>query len=188
MNASKRILIGGGARSGKSRLALERAVALGERRAFVATAQAFDDEMRERIVRHREERDTSWTTHEETLELSALLKRLDADRATDVIVVDCLTLWISNQLLRGDDDRKVEEALVRLVSTWSDLETPCILVTNEVGLGIVPEHALARRFRDIAGRAHQQLGSCADEVWFGAMGAMLRLKPGPVEARFGDCP
>lgn len=184
MTSARRILIGGGVRSGKSSFALERAEALGERRAFIATAQAFDDEMRERIRRHREERDASWRAVEEPLLLVETLAALDTDEDVDVIVVDCLTLWISNLLLRGDDDENVEQSIAGLARAWTTLSTPCLLVTNEVGLGIVPEHALARRFRDMAGRAHQLLASEAHEVWFGAMGSLLRLKPGPVEAHW----
>lgn len=178
MNAATIVLIGGGARSGKSRFALERARALGTRRVFVATGQAFDGEMDARIARHRAERGADFTTVEEPLALARVLR--DEDRA-DVVLVDCLTLWLSNLLLRGDDEAAITAAVGDLIEALRARRRHVVLVTNEVGLGIVPDNALARTFRDVAGRAHQELAAIADEVHVAILGTVLRLRPGPIE-------
>jgi adenosylcobinamide kinase/adenosylcobinamide-phosphate guanylyltransferase len=175
----KVILVGGGARSGKSAHALELARALGPRRAFVATARRYDDDLSARIDRHVQERGPDFTTVEEPVHLAASLASL---AETDVALVDCLTLWISNLLVDGDADEAVEariEALCRVLAS-----PPChvVLVTNEVGMGVHPETPLGRRFRDLAGRAHQRVAEVADEVHFAVMGVVLRLSPGPVAA------
>ena len=170
------IFIGGGARSGKSRLALQLAEQAGPRRVFVATAQAWDDEMRDRIRRHKDERDESWQTIEEPMDVPGLLGRLPS---CDVVLIDCLTLWLTNLLLAEEPD--IQGRIAALIAAIEAAGPPVIVVTNEVGLGIVPQHALARRFRDEAGFAHQTLSAAASSVYFGAMGMMLRLKPGPVE-------
>lgn len=171
------IFIGGGVRSGKSRLALRLAEQTGPRRVFVATAQAWDDEMRARIDRHKAERDASWRTIEEPLDVPGLLGRLPD---CDVVLIDCLTLWLTNLLLAEEAD--IQGRIRALIEAIEVAGPPVIVVSNEVGLGIVPENALARRFRDEAGFAHQALAAAASSVYFGAMGMMLRLKPGPVEA------
>jgi adenosylcobinamide kinase/adenosylcobinamide-phosphate guanylyltransferase len=172
------IVVGGGVRSGKSAFALELARGLGSRRAFIATAQAFDAEMRERIDRHVEERGTEFETYEEPVELAKLLGEVQAD----VIVIDCLTLWLSNLLVRdpAPDARALEAEIDRLASALAGRRSHVILVTNEVGMGVVPESALGRLFRDLAGRAHQRVCAAADEIYFAAMGCMLRLSPAPV--------
>ncbi|HEX7900849.1 MAG TPA: bifunctional adenosylcobinamide kinase/adenosylcobinamide-phosphate guanylyltransferase [Planctomycetota bacterium] len=174
----KRILVGGGARSGKSAFALRRARELGPRRAFVATAEAGDAEMAARIARHVQERGPAWRTIECPLELEAAFAGL---KDVDVVLLDCLTFWISNLLCGGLSE---EEALAR-VRRWEERvrEAPyhLVVVTNEVGLGLVPETPLGRAFRDVAGRAHQLLAPRANEVYFGMMGQILRLKPEPVE-------
>jgi adenosylcobinamide kinase/adenosylcobinamide-phosphate guanylyltransferase len=161
------ILVGGGARSGKSSYALQLARERGARRAFVATAQAYDDEMRERIARHQQERDPSFTTFEEPLDLAALLPRLETN--FDAIVLDCLTLWLSNRML---SDRPIDASFLERAS-------PALLiaVTNEVGCGIVPENELARRFRDEQGRLNQLAARHADEVYWMVFGCPLRVKP-----------
>ena len=169
----RNILIGGGVRSGKSDFALRLARRLGPRRVFVATAQAFDDEMRLRIAEHRRTRGPDFETHEEPLALPATLRSL----AGDVVVVDCLTLWLSNLLLRDETSTAVLAAVDELVAVLRDRRRSVILVTNEVGMGIVPETPLGRRFRDLAGIAHQRLARVADDVYFAALGIMLRLKP-----------
>lgn len=169
-------LVGGGVRSGKSAFALALARRLGTRRAFVATAQAFDREMEERIALHRAERDGEFATVEEPLDLPAALAHVDAD----VVVVDCLTLWLSNLLLRGDSAADVAAAVERLAAELARRRLHAVLVTNEVGMGVVPESALGRLFRDVAGRAHQRLARDADRVYLAALGCVLRLRPGPV--------
>jgi adenosylcobinamide kinase/adenosylcobinamide-phosphate guanylyltransferase len=171
------ILIGGGARSGKSRLALSLARELGRAVAFVATAEARDDEMRARIAQHQREREAGFRTVEAPRELARALGDIDEP----VVVIDCLTLWLSNLLCDGATEAQLQARVAELVDAIADRPGEVVLVTNEVGLGIVPEHALGRLFRDVAGRAHQQLAALADEVYLGAVGMMLRIKPGPVE-------
>jgi adenosylcobinamide kinase/adenosylcobinamide-phosphate guanylyltransferase len=177
-SARRVVLIGGGVRCGKSRLALELGMALGHQRALVATAQAFDEEMRERIARHRHERGDSFSTVEEPYDLIATLERL---APCDVVVVDCLTLWQSNLLLRGDDDAQILRATADLVDAIGRLPFHLLLVTNEVGMGIVPESRLGRRFRDLAGMLHQRLIPLATHIFFGVLGVMIRLRPAPVD-------
>jgi adenosylcobinamide kinase/adenosylcobinamide-phosphate guanylyltransferase len=170
------ILVGGGARSGKSAFALARASELGARRAFVATAQAFDAEMRARIAAHVAERGDAFRTYEAPHALPEALAEIDAD----VIVVDCLTLWLSNLLLQDRTSDQVAAEVERLAAVLERRRTNVVLVTNEVGMGIVPDNALARTFRDVAGRAHQRLAALADEIHFAALGVLLRLHPEPV--------
>jgi adenosylcobinamide kinase/adenosylcobinamide-phosphate guanylyltransferase len=173
------VFIAGGARSGKSRYALARASRLGRRRLFVATAEAFDDEMRERIARHRQERGAAFDTLEEPL---ALPEAIASDRDHDVIVIDCLTLWLSNLLMRGPADLEGPNQRVdALIEALRGRRAHIVLVSNEVGMGLVPETPLGRLFRDLAGSAHQRLGAIADEIYLAAMGVVLRLAPGPLE-------
>ncbi len=168
-------------RSGKSAFALERARELGSRRVFVATGEALDDEMRTRVALHREERGPDFRTIEEPREIVAALSRVDT---ADVVVIDCMTLWLSNLMLEGLSDASIVARVNDLCEALVQRRFHALIVTNEVGLGIVPENALARRFRDVVGRSHQRLGAVADEVYFGVMGQLLRLKPAPVEAVF----
>lgn len=163
------ILVGGGSRSGKSRYALELAKQQGARLAFVATAQAFDGEMSDRIRKHREERDGAFTTLEEPLEVAAALER--AGRDYDVIVVDCLTLWVSNLML-SDREIPTEE----LIAAVRAIPATVIFVSNEVGCGIVPENAMARRFRDLAGSLNQRVAAAASEVYWMAFGIPFKVK------------
>jgi adenosylcobinamide kinase/adenosylcobinamide-phosphate guanylyltransferase len=160
-------LVGGGARSGKSRHALALARQTGPRLAFIATAQAYDAEMRDRIALHRAERGPEFTTFEEPHDHAAVLDREAAN--FDAIVVDCLTLWLTNVMLAGaapPDPLPIAAASSARV----------ILVTNEVGCGIVPDNALAREFRDRAGRLNQQAAEAAAEVWWMVFGLPLRVK------------
>jgi adenosylcobinamide kinase/adenosylcobinamide-phosphate guanylyltransferase len=172
------ILIGGGVRTGKSALALARAQELGTRRVFIATAQAFDPEMHARIDAHKAERGAAFTTLEAPFALTEALEQ--AAREGDVVVVDCLTFWISNLLMRGDSQSHVLEEVEHFACALERRALHAIVVTNEVGMGVVPESALGRAFRDVMGRAHQRLAACADEVFFSALGLMLRLKPEPL--------
>jgi adenosylcobinamide kinase / adenosylcobinamide-phosphate guanylyltransferase len=183
---TKIILVGGGARSGKSRFAMDYARTLGERRLFVATAQAFDAEMGERIARHREERGLAFTTVEEPVQLARVMREATA---MDVVLVDCLTLWLSNLLLQGRSPDDIERDVDEVVTALRLRRHHVVLVSNEVGFGIVPENALGRAFRDIAGRTHQRLVAEADEVYLAAMGLLVRLIPAPVKAfRPGELP
>ena len=176
MTEARIVLVGGGVRSGKSAFALALARKLGSRKVFVATAQGLDSEMRERIERHREERAAEFETFEEPAAVPELLQRTHAD----VVVVDCLTLWISNMLLRDASDADIAARVSELVAVLGARRFHAVLVSNEVGMGVVPEHALGRRFRDCVGRAHQVLAARCDELYFGALGGMLRLKPAPI--------
>lgn len=177
MTAKRLILVGGGARSGKSAFALTLARQLGRRRLFLATAQAGDDEMRRRIELHRQGRGDDFHTVEEPL---AVPEALAAARDFDVALLDCLTLWLANLLHEAADPEAAWRRVEVLAAALRARPCHAVVVTNEVGLGLVPETPLGRAFRDLAGRAHQRLGALADEVYFGALGTMLRLKPGPV--------
>lgn len=170
------VLVGGGVRSGKSAYATELAMQLGARRVLVATAQALDDEMAARIAAHRAERGDRFVTVEEPLDLAGVLLSIDAD----VVVVDCLTLWISNLLLRGEGLPAIAARVDRVAEVLARRRFHAILVTNEVGMGLVPESALGRAFRDAAGRTHQRLARDADRVYLAALGCVLRLRPAPL--------
>ncbi|MFN3280985.1 MAG: bifunctional adenosylcobinamide kinase/adenosylcobinamide-phosphate guanylyltransferase [Tabrizicola sp.] len=151
-------LVIGGARSGKSAFAEGLVTGSGCPRRYIATAEAWDDEMRDRIARHRADRGTGWITVEAPLDLSAALA---AVRAEEAVLVDCATLWLTNHLL-ADHDIAAETA--RLLSALSACPAPVVIVSNETGWGIVPENALARRFRDEQGRLNQRLAAEADLV------------------------
>ena len=162
-------LVLGGARSGKSRYAEARITALPPPWVYVATGAAHDDEMRRRIAEHRARREASWQTVEAPLELAAALDA--ADRAP--VLVDCLTLWLTNLIL-GEHD--VARATQSLEQALGRRRMPTVLVASEVGLGIVPENALARRFRDEAGLLHQRIAVSATDVVLVVAGLPLTLK------------
>jgi adenosylcobinamide kinase / adenosylcobinamide-phosphate guanylyltransferase len=162
------ILITGGARSGKSTKALSLAAPYGEK-LFVATAEALDDEMRARIDRHRAERGEAWKTIEEPLDLARAM-RIDPDA---VAIVDCMTLWVSNAMAANLD---IEGALDDFIAAARQRRAPVIVVTNEVGMGIVPVYESARRFRDLAGLTNQRVAAAADEVWLMVCGIGMSLK------------
>jgi adenosylcobinamide kinase/adenosylcobinamide-phosphate guanylyltransferase len=170
-------LVGGGARSGKSAFATRLALGCGERRVFVATAVPFDGEMRERIARHVEERGTAFATVEAPLDLEAAVARIEG---ADVVLIDCLTLWLSNLLLDGAAPDAVEARVDALARALAAAPFDSVLVTNEVGMGLVPDTPLGRVFRDVAGRAHQRLARSASSIYLAALGVVLRLRPGPV--------
>lgn len=164
------VLVGGGARSGKSRWALERARKRGGRLVYIATAEALDDEMSARIAKHRAERDSAFQTIEEPLDLARALRSADGD----AIVIDCLTLWLSNRMHASLDQAldQTEDAIAAAAAQKAEV----IVVTNEVGCGIVPENALAREFRDLAGIMNQRFAEAADEVYWMVFGQPLRVK------------
>ena len=169
------LFILGGARSGKTRRALAAAEDLHARRGlapvYIATAQAFDDEMRARIDAHKAERDAHWTTVEAPMDLpDAIAREASAER---VLLVDCLTLWTSNLMLAEQD---MAGPTAALIAALDGAAGPVVVVSNEVGLSIVPENALARRFRDEAGWINQRVAAAADQVEFVAAGLPLRLK------------
>jgi adenosylcobinamide kinase/adenosylcobinamide-phosphate guanylyltransferase len=164
------ILITGGARSGKSTRAEVRTRDFAGQPIYLATAEALDAEMSERIARHRARRGPEWIAHEVPLELAQAIIATDGGGAR---LVDCLTLWLSN-LIHAERDVELETS--RLARTLSAQRSPVVLVTNEVGLGIVPDNALARRFRDAAGVMNQTIAGVAEEVEFVVAGLPMRVK------------
>jgi adenosylcobinamide kinase/adenosylcobinamide-phosphate guanylyltransferase len=175
--AQKTILVTGGARSGKSRYAEQRTQELGERRLYIATAEAKDEEMAQRIAAHQKRRGNQWITVEEPVELAAALAARRG--GTDCALVDCLTLWLSNLMLRRDE-KYVQEKVEELLQTVPRLDFHLVLVTNEVGLGIVPDNFLARQFRDLAGWANQQVATLATEVIIMVAGIPMVVKKSTV--------
>jgi adenosylcobinamide kinase / adenosylcobinamide-phosphate guanylyltransferase len=173
--AKQIILVTGGARSGKSRYAEQRAAELGSRLLYVATAEAKDEEMAQRVAEHKKRRGNDWAVVEEPVELiEALLARRGQ---TDCALVDCLTLWLSN-LLIWHDGKYVEEKLEQLLDALPQLDFHVIFVTNEVGWGIVPDNSLARQFRDLAGWANQRIAAAASEIILTVAGVPLIVKKG----------
>lgn len=162
----------GGARSGKSRLAQARAEATSGELVFVATAEALDVEMQERIARHRADRGPRWRTVEAPRDLPEVIRRECAPGR--VVLVDCLTLWLSNVLLSGEDVAVASRELLSAIAEQGG--GTLLLVSNEVGMGIVPETALGRRFRDEAGRLNQSVAAVVDEVLLVVAGIAVRMK------------
>ena len=166
-------LILGGARSGKSRLAEQTAINTQLAVTYVATAQALDPEMHSRIAHHQNQRPAHWPLIEEPLFLANALKKID--QSNQIILVDCLTLWLTNLLLL--DDQTVQQfECEQLLKVLPTLESEIILVSNETGLGVVPLGEISRRFVDEAGRLHQALGQIADKVVFCVAGFPMILK------------
>lgn len=169
---SGHVLILGGARSGKTSFAERMAMRAGETPLYLATAQALDGEMLERVKLHQQQRHKRFATLEEPLALSTALKA--AAREHDVILVDCITLWITNML---GANREVAAAIEELGAVLTQIDSArVILVSNEVGLGIVPDNPLARTFRDLSGATHQRLAEICDEVHFVIAGLPMTLK------------
>jgi adenosylcobinamide kinase/adenosylcobinamide-phosphate guanylyltransferase len=173
-NNFRHALILGGARSGKSSYALELARQFSSPRLYLATAEAGDEEMAARIAQHRQDRGEGWDTWEAPLNLAEAIAQ--AQGRYQVILADCLTLWLSNRLIRGGDQAGLKAVCVELVSALKQAATPTILVSNEVGWGIVPENPLAREFRDWAGWLHQLLAAESDLVVLLVAGLPLTLK------------
>jgi adenosylcobinamide kinase/adenosylcobinamide-phosphate guanylyltransferase len=178
---AKIILITGGARSGKSSYALERAEAISSNRLFVATCPKIDSEMSERVRRHQEERNgRGWITVENEINLGAVFKERTA--GIDVVLIDCITLWVNNILFAHDsegsavDDHFISELCSKWLQTTKHFTGTVICVTNEVGLGIVPDNPLARRYRDLVGTCNQLIGRNASEVVLVSCGIPLVLK------------
>lgn len=163
-------LVIGGARSGKSTFAENLVCASARPRRYIATAEAWDDEMRARIARHRADRGPEWTTVEAPLDLAAAL---GAARAGEAVLVDCATLWLTNHLLAEHD---LGDEIARLLDALAACAAPVVIVSNETGWGIVPENALARRFRDEQGRLNQRLAAEAGLVVTVIAGLPLVLK------------
>jgi adenosylcobinamide kinase/adenosylcobinamide-phosphate guanylyltransferase len=179
MSAARIALVGGGVRSGKSAFAVRLGEQLGERRAFIATAIASDEEMGERIARHRRERGDRFQTHEEPYALPDRLRSLEDQ---DVVVVDCLTLWIANLLRRKDTVDQILERVDELVHVLQARRFHAVLVTNEVGMSVHPETALGRRFQEVTGWAHQRVSRAADDIYLAVLGTILHVHPSALTA------
>jgi len=175
--AKKLIFVLGGARSGKSRFAQKMAGEIDGQVLFVATAEAGDEEMRARIAAHRQSRPASWRTMEITSGVGQKLKAGAGDAR--VILIDCLTLLIANVMgsgSAGDAEKRVQAEIEELIAAANTLAASVIIVSNEVGLGLVPDNRLGRDFRDIAGRANQLVAGAATDVYFMMAGLPLKLK------------
>lgn len=164
-------LVLGGARSGKSRFAEQLCRDSGLNLHYIATGRAWDAEMEARIAAHRADRGPDWTTHEAPIGLVEALAAVDDPGA--VVLVDCLTLWVTNLMMEERAGAEEFEALARAVAT---AKSRIVLVSNEVGLGIVPDNKMAREFRDHAGRLHQRIAEVAEQVYFVAAGLPLKMK------------
>jgi adenosylcobinamide kinase/adenosylcobinamide-phosphate guanylyltransferase len=167
-------LVLGGCKSGKSRYAIDLAEQVGDRRLFMATCVPHDEEMQLRVARHQEERSDSWRTIEVPLELSESIAAHGNEG--NVLLVDCLTLWITNLLMVSEDEAHVTQQVDRLADVLGLVSCPVVLVSNEVGAGIVPENRLARLFRDIAGIANQKIAAVSDRVVWMVAGIPVVVK------------
>jgi adenosylcobinamide kinase/adenosylcobinamide-phosphate guanylyltransferase len=161
----------GGSRSGKSSFALKRASAISGPKAFIATAQALDDEMKERIERHKLQRSPAWMTFEEHIAIPSVIGGMR--NKYDVVLVDCLTLWLSNLMMNNAD---VETEIGSFLSAATACPASLFVVSNEVGMGIVPDNALARKFRDMAGTLNRRVAELADEVYLVTAGIPMKIK------------
>ncbi|MEA2039600.1 MAG: bifunctional adenosylcobinamide kinase/adenosylcobinamide-phosphate guanylyltransferase [Thermodesulfobacteriota bacterium] len=169
------IFVIGGCRSGKSRHALELAEqAGGSNKIFIATCVPRDDEMKQRVELHQRHRGTGWTTIEVPVHLGESI--IENNRKADVIIVDCLTLWISNLLMETDDEEEIAGHIHGLIKSLERAQCTVVLVSNEVGTGIVPENSLSRLFRDIAGFANQDVAACSDRVIWMVAGIPVTIK------------
>jgi len=167
-------LITGGTRSGKSRFAVELAKTLSGRIAYIATCGAADLEMRQRIARHRRARPKHWRTIEHPSDPATTLTQLN--RKVQGVIFDCLTMYISELLVQGRSDAAIQQKVHRLCRAIRTVSYPVFMVTNEVGWGVVPEHELGRRFRDVAGLANQIAAEAADQVFLLVAGIPLGMK------------
>ncbi|MEG6585513.1 bifunctional adenosylcobinamide kinase/adenosylcobinamide-phosphate guanylyltransferase [Dendrosporobacter sp. 1207_IL3150] len=179
--AKKIILVTGGARSGKSLFAEQYATVKGKNIAYIATAQAYDQEMKERINLHRKRRPDNWYTYESPYNAESTVT--EASKTCDTILFDCLTIYTSNLLLDPKAPSEREERytyVMQAVSSFTESIANCdsnvIIVTNEVGMGIVPENALAREYRDLAGAVNQKIAANADEVYLVVSGIPVNIK------------
>ena len=170
-------LVLGGARSGKSRYAVEQAAQSGPRVAFLATARALDGDMAARIARHRADRPARFTTVEEPQEIVAACRR--AATAHDLILVDCATVWVANLMERGDDDAAVLASADDLARLQRERVVSLLIVSNEVGEGVHPSTALGRRYRDLLGSVNQRLAAAADRVTLMVAGLPMTVKDVP---------
>ena len=182
----KLVLITGGARSGKSSLAEQLALSAAGPATYIATAAVLDEEMALRVKLHQQRRPQNWSTVEETLDLVGALAKVPEKTAT--VILDCLTIWLTNQLLKNYDEEDTTESRIVAIEEKIQAELTCfcaaaaakpyrtVVVTNEVGCGVVPAYPLGRVFRDIAGRANQLVARAADSVWLAVCGYPLCVK------------
>jgi adenosylcobinamide kinase/adenosylcobinamide-phosphate guanylyltransferase len=168
------IFVTGGCRSGKSQFALDYANRRFQKKLYLATCEALDEEMVRRIEHHQLRRGSDWQTVEEPIEIAEAIKQHEND--VEVILLDCLTLWLSNLLMRKKDDREIMNELSRLVDTVSQGQTSFVFVSNEVGMGLVPTEPLGRRFRDLSGMTNQKIAEVAQMVVFMVSGIPIFLK------------
>ena len=175
MTDTDKILVLGGCRSGKSSHALQLAETMGRRRVFVATCVPHDDEMQDRVDRHRRERSDTWRTLEIPINLAEAIR--DHSPVADVILVDCLTLWLNNLLMQTQDTNQMLRAIDELAEAVKTAPHAVILVSNEVGTGIVPENRLARLYRDLAGWTNQAIAAACDRVIWTVAGIPVTIKP-----------
>lgn len=176
-------LVTGGARSGKSRYAVETALAF-DARVFIATAIAFDEGMEARIAAHRVERADRFVTIEESHDLAGALRRVPPE--TDIVLIDCMTVWLGNLMHRHGDLHDTFPEVAPFLEGLSARPFNVIVVTNEVGDGIVPENNMARRFRDLAGRLNQDIAHIADTVVLTVCGIPTCIKGVPIAPRLGE--
>jgi len=172
LGTGKMVFVIGGARSGKSAYALKLAGGLPGPRRYIATARALDSEMASRVARHRQERGDGWETIEEPRSIATVLDGLEGG----VALVDCLTLWLTNLLGAGLDDEAIEAEAKTLFEAAAGSSADVVVVSNEVGLGIVPDNPLGRRFRDLAGTVNRMAAEAASEVYFLAAGLPMKMK------------
>lgn len=173
----EKIFIIGGCRSGKSSHGLDLAMNnIKSEKIFIATCTPYDDEMRQRIEKHQAERSKDWITVEEPVDIAKVIRRYKSQPDT-LILIDCLTLWITNLILEKDDQDYIQAHVKELASAVQKAENKIILVSNEVGCGIVPENSLARHFRDAAGFANQSIAAVADRVIWMVAGIPVTIKP-----------
>jgi len=168
------IFITGGCRSGKSRYALHYANQHFSRKLFMATCEALDEEMVRRIENHKKVRGPEWQTIEEPIEIVRKIR--ECGRGGEVILIDCLTLWLYNLLMKWDNDLKIIDETEKLIETIKQSPASLILVSNEVGMGIVPADALSRRYRDLLGTMNQRIAGALDTVIFMVSGIPIFLK------------
>ncbi len=172
----------GGARSGKSSFALNEVSEMKGLKAYIATAEALDDEMMDRIQQHKNDRGQEWGNYEEPVNIAELISKIK-DKY-EIIVLDCLTLWLSNLLTRTEDTdagkRTAEKSIEELVVEFKNLKHSSVaalyIVSNEVGMGIVPDNPLAREFRDLTGFMHQKVAETADDVYMVTAGIPIKIK------------
>ncbi len=168
------IFITGGCRSGKSQFALDYANRHFHKKLYLATCEALDEEMAKRIEDHKKKRGLDWNTIEEPIKIADAIRQ--HGRRTEVVLLDCVTLWLSNLLMRQKGDQEIMDEVSRLVDTVKQGQSSFIFVSNEVGMGIVPADPLARRFRDLAGMSNQKIAEAAQTVVFMVSGMPIFLK------------